>query len=303
MERRLAGIVVLLLALSAIVVVPSLDGRRVSGTAVATTFADPPQVGDCLRAPFALTAVVAGSPPEISVTSIDLGSCEGEASGEVVAFWETSVAAQQAPSSRFGGPCYRQAAEYSGLESSNRSTDLPGAPVGGPVRWKPTIGFNPFLVVPGELEQRAGRSWVACMVLPVGGVAYSGTLRNAFSQGLPAQFGLCFSSANFDVLPTLLLCDQPHAAELLATGWIRDRSQVSLAEVHDACREVAGRLIGAADPTRGQALEIVTDRLTAQSVDRSDGPLTIGCFATAAGATQLSGSVIGLGERPVPIAG
>ncbi len=303
MDRRLAGIVVLLLALSAVVVVPSLDGKRTSGTAVAVTFPHPPRVGDCLRAPFALTAAVAGSPPEISVTSVDLGPCEGEVSGEVVAFWETSAAAAQAPSSRFGGPCYRQAAEYAGLQSNGRSTDLPGAPAGGPVRWKPTIGFNPFLVVPGEIEQRAGRSWVACLVLPVGGVAYSGTLRDAFSQGLPAQFGLCFNSANFDVLPSLLLCDQPHVAELLATGWIRDRSQVSLPEVQDACREVAGRLIGADDPTRGEALEIVTDRLTAQSVDRSDGPLTIGCFATTRGASELSGSVIGLGERPVPIAG
>ncbi len=303
MERRLAGLVVLLLALSAVVVVPSLDGRRVAGSAAAISFPDPPQVGDCLRSPFSQTAVGPGTPAEIAVTQTDLGPCGGSASGEVVAFWETESAARQAPTSRFGGPCYRQAAEYAGLESAGRSTDLPGAPTVGSVRWKPTIAFDPYLVVPGELEQRAGRHWVACLVVPMGGVAYSGTLRDAFVHGLPAQYGLCFDSADFDLLPTLLLCDQPHAAELLATGWIRDRSQMSLAEVEDACRGIAGRLIGAADPSRGNTLEIISDRLTSQSVDRSDGPLTIGCFAAAGGSAQLSGSVLGLGDRPVPIAG
>lgn len=170
------------------------------------------------------------------------------------------------------------------------------------MRWKPTIGFTPYLVVPGELEQRAGRSWVACLVVPVGGPAYAGNLRDAFRRGLPPQYGLCFVSANFDRLPALLLCDRPHAAELLATGWIPDRSQVSLADIDDACNAVAGRLLGTTDPTRGKALKIVADRLTSQSDDRPDGPLTIACFAAAAGSAQLSGSLIGLGERPVPLA-
>jgi hypothetical protein len=303
MERRLAGLVVLLLALSAVVVVPALDGRRVSGTAVATTFPDAPELGDCLRAPFSQTAVSPGTPPEIAVTSTDLGPCGDSSSGEVVAFWSSTAEASRAPSSRFGAPCYRQAAEYAGLQSGNRSTDVPGAPVSGPVRWRPTIAFNPYLVVPGDAEKRAGRDWVACLAVPSGGVAYSGSLKGAFSGGLPAEYGLCFDSAAFDDVPVLLPCGQPHPSELLATGWVRDRSQVSLAEVEDACVQLAGRLIGAADPTRGGALRIVTDRLTGQSVDRSDGPLSVGCFAVTAGAAQLTGSVIGLGARPVPVAG
>ncbi len=302
MERRLAGIVVLLLALSAIIVVPSLDGRRVAGSAVATSFPDPPAAGDCLLSPFALTAVSPVKSAEIAVTEVDLGTCGDSASGEVVAFWETAAAAAQAPSSRFGGPCYRQAAGYAGLRSQDRSTDLPDAPTDGPVRWKPTIGFTAYLVVPGELEQRAGRSWAGCLVVPTGGPAYSGTLRDAFRRGLPPQYALCFASSDLGVLPALLLCDQPHPAELLATGLIPDRSQVSLADIDDSCQQIAGRLIGTADPTRGDALEIVADRLTSQSDDRPDGPLTIACFATAAGSAQLLGSVIGLGERTVPVA-
>ncbi len=303
MERRLAGIVVLLLALSAVVVVPALDGKRVSGTAVATMFPDPPQPGDCLRAPFSRTTATPGNPPQITVTSADLGACGQTASGEVVGFWPSTAEAARAPSSRFGGPCYRQAAEYAGLQSGDRSTDVPGAPVGGPVRWKPTIGFNPYLVVPGDAEKRAGRDWVACLVVPLGGVAYSGSLKNAFSGGLPAQYGLCFDSSSFDALAVLLVCDRPHAVELLATGWIRDRSQVSLGGIEKACQEIASRLIGATDPTKGRVLEIVSDRLTMQSDGRPDGSLTIGCFAAAAGSAQLSGSVIGLGARPVPVAG
>lgn len=301
MERRLAGIVVVLLALCAVVVVPALDGKRVAGSAVATSFPDPPKVGECLRSPFSLVGVQSGSPAEISVMDVSLGACADSVSGEVVAFWDTRTAAEQAPAARFGGPCYRQAAEYAGLQSG-RSTDLPGAPADGPVRWKPTIGFTPYLVVPGDVEQRAGHSWTACLVVPAGGVAYNGTLRDAFLRGLPAQYGRCFDSANLDLLPTALLCDQPHAAELLATGWIPDRSQVSLTDIERSCRAIAGRLIGTADPTKGEALRVVADRLTLQSDGRPDGPLTVSCSMTGAGMAQLSGSVIGLGDRPVPVA-
>ena len=48
MDRRVAGIAVLVLALVAVVTVPSVSGRRVVGTASALTFPEPPKVGQCL---------------------------------------------------------------------------------------------------------------------------------------------------------------------------------------------------------------------------------------------------------------
>jgi hypothetical protein len=301
MDRRLAGIVVLILALAAVVVVPSVDGRRVAGTAVATTFPDPPAVGDCLRAPLPASVLSPGPVPEVRVTAADLGPCEGSVSGEVVAFWATPAIAQAAPSSRFGGPCYPQAAEFAGLDvSTPRSTDVPGAPSGGLVRWKPTISFQAVQVVPGEEEQRAGRTWTACLVVPSGEPSYQGTLRNAVTEGMPAGFSLCWNGTDLDRMPEFLPCGQPHEAELVATGWVRDRSTVTIPEVGEACAGIAGRLMGSADPTRGGQLRVVADRMTAQADGRSDGPLTVACFVTSAADQQLSGSVIGLGERDVP---
>ncbi len=301
MDRRLAGIVVLILALAAIVVVPSLDGRRVAGSAGAITFQDPPAVGDCLRSPIPATVLSPGMAPEVPVIATDLGPCEGSVSGEVVAFWPTPAIARSAPSSRFGGPCYPQAAQFAGLDiSTPRTTDIPGAPPGGLVRWKPTISFRAVQLVPGEQEQRAGRNWTACLVVPSDETSYEGTLRNAVTAGMPDGFGLCWNGTDLDRMPEFLSCGEPHEAEMVSTGWVRDRSTVTIPEVADACAGIAGRLMGSTDPTRGGQLRVVADRMTSQTDGRSNGPLTVACFVTAAAGQQLSGSVIGLGERDVP---
>ncbi len=299
MDRRLAGIVVLILALAVVVVVPSLEGRRVAGNATATTFPDPPAVGDCLRSR-PTPAGSSGALVSVRVTDLDLGSCAGSVGGEVVAFWPTVAIAAAAPSARFGGPCYLQAAEYAGLRSTARTTDVPGAPSGLHVRWKPTISFNAVEVVPGEEEERAGRQWSACLVVPLSGLDYRGTLRGSVARGLPPEFGLCFAATDLGTMPELQRCGHPHRAELVATGWVPDRSAVTVPELNQSCVGVAGRLMGSDDPTRGGQLTVVTDRMTAQTDGRSDGALAIGCFVTAAAGQLLSGSVIGLGERAVP---
>ncbi|WP_447154804.1 septum formation family protein [Nakamurella sp. GG22] len=168
------------------------------------------------------------------------------------------------------------------------------------MRWKPTISFRAVQLVPGEEEQRAGRNWTACLVLPSDEPTYQGTLRDAVTAGMPAGFGLCWNGTDLGRMPENVPCSQPHLAEVVATGWVRDRSTVTIPEVADACAGIAGRLMGSADPTRGGRLRVVADRMTSQTDGRSDGPLTVACFVTAAAGQQLSGSVVGLGERDVP---
>ena len=303
MDRRLAGIVLLVVALVAVIAVPSVTGRRVAGSAVATVFPDPPVVGDCLQAPFP-DAVQAGVPPEITVTATRFGSCAGPIAGEVVAVWPTESAALAAATNRRVAPCYQATATFAGLESSRRSTDVPDAPPPGPVRWKPTIGFDPYHVVPGEQERRAGRSWVACLAVPTGHPTYRGTLSDAFTTGsLPAEFGLCWAGDDIGRLPVSVPCHQPHAAELLATGWIRDRVAAPTEFIDAACPALAARLMRTDDPTRGGQLQIVSDRFTGDATSNPDSPLTIGCIVYATGSQLLSGTVIGLGDRPAPLAG
>src|SRR5664279_2582574 len=142
MNRRLAGMVVVLLAVVAVVVAPSIDGRRVAGVAIALTFPDPPQVGDCVLPPFPAYAIVSGVPAQIPVTAITFGSCNGLVGGEVIAVWPSVAQAATELTARRGSPCYRPLATFAGLASAGRSTDLPGAPPAGPVSWMPSIAFE-----------------------------------------------------------------------------------------------------------------------------------------------------------------
>ena len=303
MDRRLAGIVLLVVALVAVIAVPSVTGRRVAGSAVATVFPDPPAVGDCLQAPFP-GAVRSGVPPEIPVTATRFGSCAAAIAGEVVAVWPNESAAMAAAANPRVAPCYQATATFAGLESSRRSTDVPGAPPPGPVRWKPTIGFDPYHVVPGEQERRAGRSWTACLAVPTGHATYRGTLSDAFTTGsLPPEFGLCWAGDDIGRLPVPVPCNRPHAAELLATGWIRDRAAAPTEFIDAACPALAARLMRTDDPTRGGQLEVVSDRFTGNAASNPDSPLTIGCIVSATGSQLLSGTVIGLGDRPAPLVG
>jgi hypothetical protein len=301
MDRRLAGVVVLVLALVAVMVVPSIAGRRTAGSAVAIALPDPPQVGDCLLAPITPSSGPGGWPREIPYAPDGFGDCDGQKTGEVVAVWDTPAEANEAARSRLGGPCYRQAAAFAGLVRSGRSTILPGGAADPQVAWKPTIGFVPYRIVPGEVAQNAGQAWVACLAAARAPSTYSGSLRDAYTTGDMADaFALCWSGHDLDAVPTVLPCDQPHPTELLATGWIRDRSAVSSSELNASCMDLAASIMHTVDPTRQGALSVVVDPFQLDGASRPDAPLSVNCFVTSAGLQQLTGTVIGLGAGPIP---
>jgi len=301
MDRRLAGVVVLVLALVAVMAVPSLAGRRTAGSAIAIALPDPPQVGDCLLAPITQSSAPHGWPREIPYAASDFGDCGGQIAGEIVAVWGSQAEADEGSRSRLGGPCYRQAANFAGLVRSGRSTIVPGGPVYAQVAWKPTIGFVPYRIVPSQVEQNAGRSWTACLAVPRAQSTYRGTLRDSYTTGsMDDAFGLCWSVDDLDEAATALPCDQPHPTELLATGWIMDRSTMSWPGLNASCLALAASIMHTVDATRAGALSIVVDPVRMDGAQRPDTPLSVNCFVTSAGPQQLTGTVIGLGARPIP---
>jgi hypothetical protein len=301
MDRRLAGVVVRVLALVAVMTVPSIAGRRMAGSAIGIALPDPPQVGDCLLTPIARSSVPAGWPREIPYVPGDFGTCDGPIAGEIVAVWKSQAEALDASRSRLGGPCYRQAAAFAGLVRSGRSTTLPGGQADTAVAWKPTIGFVPYRIVPDQVEQNAGRTWTACLAVPTAQTTYRGTLRDAYTTGsMSDAFALCWSGHDLDSPATTLPCDQPHPTELLATGWIMDRSTMPSASLNASCLALAGSIMHTVDATRAGALSIVVDPVTRDGAIRPDAPLSVNCFVTSAGTQQLTGTVIGLGARPIP---
>ncbi len=301
MDRRLAGVVVLVLALVAVMAVPSLAGRRTAGSAIAIALPDPPQVGDCLLAPITQSSAPHGWPREIPYAASDFGDCGGQIAGEIVAVWGSQAEADEGSRSRLGGPCYRQAANFAGLVRSGRSTIVPGGPVYAQVAWKPTIGFVPYRIVPSQVEQNAGRTWIACLAVPRAQSTYRGTLRDSFTTGsMDDAFGLCWSVDDLDEAATALPCDHPHPTELLATGWIMDRSTMSWPGLNASCLALAASIMHTVDATRAGALSIVVDPVRMDGAQRPDTPLSVNCFVTSAGPQQLTGTVIGLGVRPIP---
>jgi len=289
------------LALVAVMVVPSVAGRRTAGSAVAIVLPDPPQVGDCLLAPISQSPAPDAWPREIPYAPASFGSCGGPIAGEIVAVWDNPAEADEGARSRLGGPCYRQAADFAGLVRSGRNTVVPGGAVDPRVVWRPTIGFTAYRIVPGRVEQNAGRSWTACLAVPKTESTYRGSLRNAYTTGAMADaFALCWSGNDLNSIAAVLPCDQPHPTELLASGWIRDPSSLSRPDLDASCIELAAGIMHTVDATRAGALSIVVDPFAPDATSRSDAPQRVNCVVTSADAQQLTGTLIGLGARPIP---
>jgi hypothetical protein len=302
MDRRLVGIALLVLAIAAVAVVPSIGGRRVAGTSIAVIFAAPPQVGECVLPPLPDSEDGAWI-PETRVTDLRFGSCAGDIAGEVVGLRDYDPNWPDADTFRGRGPCFRETATYAGLNVSRRSSTLPEVPFDGLVSWAPSLGSRAFLIRPGTRERNAGATWAACLAVPTDVGTYRGSLRSAHTTGrLPDAFGLCWDSVDLDESMDLLACNEPHPAELLATGWIRNRELVSSADLQVSCDDIAGRVMHTDDPTRGGALAITLDPVTLDGAMTPDAPLSVSCFVSSAGPTQLVGTLVGIGDQPIPFA-
>ncbi len=305
MDRRPVGVAVVVLALAVVMVVPMLSGRRSIGTAVPIALPSPPAVGDCVIRLADVTADVVSVPPLLSVSALRFGSCRGFVAAEVVAFWPDRAELDAAPRSRRGGPCHLPLNEYAGLTPPQGPG---GMSAGGPaelVSWRPTLSYRAFLIVPSALEQRAGRDWSACVVGPANGGWYRGSLHASDRDGpLPAGFGSCWVPDESGRLAGPRDCGRSHTAELLAVGWNGDRGLTSgggaSADVGSSCGRLAGRMMVTDDPTRNGELEMVAERMDRLTATWTGNPSSIGCFVVAAGSRQLNGSVVGLGDGPIP---
>ncbi len=300
MDRRLAGLAVLILAVVAVAVVPGVSGRRVAGSAVAKSFPDPPAVGDCaLSAPPGPGPNYA-EPSELEVGSVTWGPCMGPIAGEVVAGAEPDGDPATPRDDPFG-LCYLGTARYAGLVVTGTTVTLAGLPPTDLLSWEPIVGAMTREVVPDDEERRAGRTWRVCMASPLDGGTYRGTLAQGFASGrVPDEFGVCWNGTDLDGPADLLQCSRPHSAQLLAIGVAPDRSRVSIDDLQSACRDVAKAMMRTDRPVQAGELAVVLDVVTSDGASTPDAPLTAGCFASAAGSRQLGGSVIGLDDRPVP---
>lgn len=283
MERRPAGIGVLLFAVFAALVVPQLLKPGVVGRPSAAPLPEPPAIGACVV---------------LSQRSARVVDCAESHDGEVFARWLADD--PDRPRDRHSPVCNGITAEVSG--------DVPPTLDD----WQLTVLAADTSLIRAPRSQRAGdRGWSACVLRPANHARYVGSLAEQGSRHRPAAFGYCFGAS------VAVGCGEPHLTELLATtsGWVPSQLDEPLQamtlpsavqqRLEEECLGVARQLTGNPDPTYGAQLAV---QVVGRATDTDYGADTGGrfrfaatCELAATGGQLLTDSVVGLGVAPLPL--
>ena len=308
MDRRWFGAIVVACTVLAAVVAPNVTARRVGGTAIPVAIDAPPAVGSC-----ALTITDPwSSNPEtgfavgnvIDYPTARFGPCAGAAVGEVV-----FVDAATSPPEQVVDNDYQTILQQCALDAIGYLGSIPPVVYRGfgqpGIVWSSVLAFRYTAIGPSAVQRAAGQRWSACAVGSTEAKPYVGRLRNVLSTGvLPPEFGSCWPSV--DLVPVEIPCDSPHAVELL--GWSSIGSDsVSATELRQACTVYAGRALRTSDPTRDGAIrpEIVSFDRDTPTIPASDAVLADGsaaCVLIAQNGRQFNNTLVGIGQRPLPLA-
>ncbi len=311
MGRRMAGLLLLVVAVSALIAGSSLFGTgnavvtRIAGSPRPISVGPLPRVGDCVLwapdpdpTPVALRTGTADG-------SVSFGPCSGVVAGEIVAI----AAASGRVSNRPGDPgaadpgavdagavddCWARATTYVGYPEVGGKPQLT-EPTAENVQWRPYLEVLGQHVRANVLERAVGRDWSACIVRPANLLSYLGTARAAISGGrAPSAYADCSAGKRAaDRVP--VSCSAPHARERL--GWTTPEAAgqsdaAGLAAIGRSCGSFAAMMMRTADPTLAGAVRVEATQ------QRAGG--AIECSAVVNGAALLGASLIGIADGPLP---
>ena len=315
MDRRGIGLLVVVLALIAAVIVPRVIGPGITGAAQAVPVPGPPKVGDCVTASFDPTPMVTSSTDSmISYPDLTLGPCSGSRYGEVAALI-VHPAGVIYPTDDDGnrsiddpneyGTCFPAAQRYVGLPTAGL------APTTVNKFWWLTARSEDLLSQPSPRQRAAGQEWLACIVYlrsidADGGmhaVAARGSLKGAISTGTGRDYlGVCPATDDW-MENTGGDCLAPHVGELFAAGAVTD-APVARVELESTCTSVIAKATGMADVTAGGRLAarmLVTDMAGHPLLDRTiPAGSPIMCGLLAVGGKALRGSLLSIGNGGIP---
>ena len=297
MDRRWGGIVLLIAAVAAAVVLGSLHTKQVGGTAATAPPPGPPAVGDCL-------GVLAGYGYPFAATVV---ACEQAHVGEVVDVMSdgalshaTSPADSTDDETDPSIACELAAVRYMGVPDGST--------------WYPAATFGSYLIQPDPIAQQLGSQWLVCAVgasaADLGQGAYDGTLRDAAAGGrYPSSFAVC--PLSFDNISMAQSCTSPHRLESFGTTFVGDTGR--LPELTASCASWVATLTGLADPTAGGRLTaalVPTDASSSTEPATEEGAPTdqvepggavYTCVVHTTGSHELTGPLLGLRGEPVPV--
>lgn len=300
MDRRAGGLGVVMTVLLVALVVPALGGRRIGGTPTAIAVTAAPAVGDCLLQ-------VAPDPAERpgAGDQLRLVPCALPHDGEVITVSgigsATPVSGVVDRPVRDLAACASTAYQYFGvhpLDGENERSALLGT-------WWPGFAATFAMLRPGSTQVRSGQAWSACVLSsPHGSTA--GTAAQLYG-GSPrsSPFALCTSATDIGRYRSIP-CRHPHSMEIL--GWrVTDESARGAAEFGESCNQLARRVTAMDDPSARGALRVAVVVIRADAGQVLEGwgpghagPYRAACTISVAVPRQLTGSLTGLGDGPLP---
>jgi len=312
MHRRRVGLVVIGLAVLLVAVVAGLRPQLVTGAAQSTPIQRPPGVGDCVVNPLpapklgvvAVTADSGGTVPVYPAQQIQpcTGARYGEITAVIAAPKPTVVTGDDADGRFLNDPnesnCFVAAQQYLGMTTPPTKSFWQGR----------ILQFSVALSRPSPGQQAAGQRWAACIVtLPPPDPAsapsrYGNSIRNAVHTGrYRDQLGSCIP--NFDWDGGLAMCSQPHVLELMGWGDSGDHL-VAGVQVERSCQQLVHQLTAMPDPTAGGdlSIQIGVKEGNRVAIRPSQVPAhsRISCGVTTSGDRKLRGSLLALGQQPIP---
>lgn len=268
-DRRVLGVAVIVVAVLGLLVVNHVNGRDVQGVATAPPLVPPPPAGSCLLQAGADFSVV---------------PCTDRHTSEVVT--SRHAIADDGP-----------------LGCDLSPTEMPTRTIGG-VNW----GYWTFPLDSQRVAFGGRTGWQACVTGltppsvrsdsdPAG---YRGTIAElADPANRPVDLRVCFDSA-VDVEPTPpgVSCTLGHGGEVLGVAWVKNPTDAAMAA---SCRALAAALIGSDRPVAsGELLARTGSQPLVPGTESGGNTAFVSCGVQAPGDSQLVGSVIGLGNRPIP---
>jgi hypothetical protein len=278
--------------------------RRVAGHPAALAVAGAPMIGDCVTGfPMAERGIEVDQ--TLDFPTAEFGPCDRPIVGEVSSTVDRAVA----PPRRITGAEYWPMSAQCALDAIGYLGSIPPVVDQGAGRpgilWTPSVSIAYLPIGPNAAQRTLGQHWSACVVGSNDGTAYTGRLQQALSSGvLPAVFGSCWPASYFRTARQTP-CDQPHVVELLGTTLLGTHP-VPAAEVRGACAQFAGRVMRTADPTRQGAIvvDIVGDDRGFADLPSGENYLQdrdVSCYAKAAAGSRFNGTLVGIGDGPLPL--
>lgn len=301
MDQRRWGIVLIAVVLLGLFVTSNLRDRTIDGVAVAEPVPGPPQIGDCV------TAAFDPQPPEfvapegigqVRLTAPETAPCTDSRYGEVIRIYSNKMPA--AVVSDLEGQrddCFRSGYEFVGVPLANLDT--------AELRWYPTVQVGATLIGPGDRQSAAGQQWMACVVHPREGEgqdSYKSTLRDAVSTGVGRdRLGLCTAGPSPISEPSS--CRAPHVGQIIANG-ISGRAEHPRHQIMESCERLMIELTGShltADESLRLRIEVIDPETGVEPTENLVRPESgLMCLVETIGDRQLTGGLIGLGDRPIP---